>query len=242
MIRLHHAGPSAASLRIALALDLLGLDYTAQRVDLARLENWSDSHRRLDGDGNVPVLEIDGLCLADSAIALLYLAEAHAARALLPVDSADRYDAQTMIDRLDGFLLESVDRLGWTGTAPAEDRMAFLEALEAVPMRPKLSGWSAVWRDAETDVLARARDKIADGLALIETALAGEEWLTPGEFGVVDIAAIALTRMLPELLHDEDLNGRWPHFMAWQTRCAKRLDVGRAVERLRTGPDFAPPR
>ena len=242
MIRLHHAGPSAASLRIAIALELLGLDYTAERVDLARLENWSDAHRGLDGDGNVPVLEIDGLCLGDSAIALLYLAEANAACGLLPTDPADRYDAQAMIDQLDGFLLESVDMVGWTGTTPADDRAAFMKALGAVPTRPKLSGWSAVWRDAETDVLARARDKIADGLALIEAALAGAQWLTPGGFGVVDIAAIALTRMLPELLRDEDLNGRWPRFMAWQKQCAKRLDVGRAVERLRTGPDFAPPR
>jgi len=242
VIRLHHAGPSAASLRIAIALEVLGLDYTPHRIDLAGLENWSDSHRRLDRDGNVPVLEVDGACFGDSAIALLYLAESHAGFALLPADPAERYDAQTMIDRLDGFLLESVDRIGWTGTMPADDRAAFLQALEAVPTRPNLSGWSAVWRDAETDVLARARDKIADGLTLIEDALASEQWLTHGGFGVADIAAIALTRTVPELLSDDDIEGRWPRFMAWRTRLAERTEVRRAVERLRPGPDFAPPR
>lgn len=242
MIRLHHGGPSAASLRIAIALEVLGLDYTPRLVDLARLENWSDSHRKLDRDGNVPVLEVDGARLVDSAIALLYLVESHAKVALLPADPGHRYDVQVMLDRLDGFLLDSVDLLGWTDSRPAHDRAAFLKALEAVPTRPILSGWSAVWRDAEADALARAREKIADGLSLIEAALAGEQWLTPGGFGVVDISAIALTRTLSELLADEDLIGRWPRFMDWQRRIAGQVEVGRAIERLRPGPDFAPPR
>lgn len=242
MITLHHGGGSGASLRLLIALEELALPYETFPVDLRSRRNWEPVHRRLAPMGEVPVLVDAGGPMTDSAIALLYLAEACPAPALLPSDAAGRYSAQAMIDTLDAALLPSVDLLGWHATTSSDERQAHTDALEHIADRSKPAGWSAVWGDAESDRLARAAEKMADGVGLIERALERNPWLVGDTYTVADISAFALSRCLPQLAQGRDVVASAPKFASWLARIAERPAVSRAIGRADGMPSYAPPR
>lgn len=243
MLTLHHGGADGASLRLMIALEELDLRYETVPVDLARMAHWAPAHLRIAQDGAVPVLIDDALVMTDSGIALLYLAEKYPAGGLLCDDPAGRYQAQALIDTLDAAFLDSVNLLGWHRSTGREERERFLGALAALPGRSKPAGWSAVWSDAEDDLIARARQKIIDGLVLTERVLADHDWVAGGSYGVADISTYALARTLPALLDDEQLPKRFPNFCAWHRRISARPAIGRALSRATAvGPDHAPPR
>lgn len=66
---------SGHSHRVELFLNLLGLDFESVTVDLMKGEHRQDPFLRLNPFGQVPVLEDDGLVLADSNAILVYLAQ-----------------------------------------------------------------------------------------------------------------------------------------------------------------------
>lgn len=240
MICLHHGGPNGASLRLLIMLEELGIDYVAAPVNLTIMEHWARPHRALAADGAVPVLVDGERILADSAIALLYLAEAHPETGMLSSDAFDRYRTQASIDTLDAALLDSIDLIGWHRATSTAERQAYLRALADIPERVPAAGWSAVWSDAEADLVARATDKARDGLAAIEAALSAAPWLSGEAYGAADISAFALVRTAPDLM-PADLP-RHPRLTDWLARIAGRPAVQRALTRAGEEPAHAPPR
>lgn len=95
MIELHHAGPTADSLKLLIALNETGLTYEGRDVDPAR----------------APVLIVDGEPMTDSQFALEYLAEACQPR-FAPSSAAGWYDVQAWTAQLDQALGASVRLLG----------------------------------------------------------------------------------------------------------------------------------
>ncbi|RJL05658.1 maleylacetoacetate isomerase [Paracoccus siganidrum] len=89
MIRLHDYWRSSASYRLRIALELAGLDHNRLAVDLTRGEQQAPAHLAHNPQGLVPVLEIDGLRLAQSLAIIEYLDETRGLR-LLPGDPAGR--------------------------------------------------------------------------------------------------------------------------------------------------------
>jgi glutathione S-transferase len=191
-----------------------------------------------------PVLIDRARVMADATIALLYLAESHHEANLVPGDAVERYDVQALNDVLDAALLGSVNLIGWHRQQDAAARAAFNEALAAVPGRQKVAGWSAVWRDAESDRRQRAEEKIAGGVAKIEAALGMRPWLVGDAFTIADICAFALVESLPALLPGLVDAERTPLLFAWILRMRARPAVRRALTgagRSHGGTLYAPP-
>lgn len=80
---------SSSAYRVRLALGLAGIPYQRVAVDLTKGEQRAPGHLKLNPQGLVPALLIDGLCLTQSLAIIEYLCEVHAAP-FVPDDPVER--------------------------------------------------------------------------------------------------------------------------------------------------------
>lgn len=81
---------SSAAYRVRIALKLKGVDYESREVDLREDEQKSDEFRRLNPQGLIPMLEIDGQRLTQSIAILNYLDIRFPNVPLIPAAAAER--------------------------------------------------------------------------------------------------------------------------------------------------------
>jgi maleylacetoacetate isomerase len=94
-IILHDYWRSSSAYRVRLALGLAGMPYQRVAVDLTKGEQRAPDYLRLNPQGLVPALMIDGLCLTQSLAIIEYLCEVHGAP-FLPTDPMARAKARTL--------------------------------------------------------------------------------------------------------------------------------------------------
>jgi maleylpyruvate isomerase len=93
---LHAYWRSGTSYRTRIALNLKGLAYETQPVNLLAGEQGSDAYKALDPQGLVPTLEADGQALIQSPAILEWLEEIHPEPPLLPSGAQDRARVRAM--------------------------------------------------------------------------------------------------------------------------------------------------
>ena len=93
---LHGYWRSGAAYRTRIALELKGLAYGQQGVDLRTGAQRSEAFVTLNPQGMVPALEVDGAVLTQSPAILEWLEETHPAPALLPADPLERAHVRAM--------------------------------------------------------------------------------------------------------------------------------------------------
>jgi maleylacetoacetate isomerase len=81
---------SSAAYRVRIALNLKGVDYEQRQVDLRAGEQGSEEYRKLNPQGLVPMLEIDGHRLTQSLAIINYLDLRYANQPLIPASAAER--------------------------------------------------------------------------------------------------------------------------------------------------------
>jgi len=86
MIKLYRHALSGHAHRVELFLSLLELDYSLIDVDLANDEHKSDEFLKLNPNGQVPVLDDNGVIIYDSNAILVYLAQKYDDGHWLPGD------------------------------------------------------------------------------------------------------------------------------------------------------------
>ncbi len=111
---LYHYWRSSSSWRVRWALELKGIAYQAVAVDLLKGEQRSDAHRQRNPLGMVPVLQIDGLSLAESVAILEYLEETRPTAPLLPREPGARAFVRQLVQIIvaDTQPLQNVSILG----------------------------------------------------------------------------------------------------------------------------------
>jgi len=87
---------SSAAYRVRIALNLKGVDYESRQIDLRADEQKSDEYRRLNPQGLVPMLEIDGHRLTQSLAIIVYLDQTFPEPPLFPRDHADGAHVRAM--------------------------------------------------------------------------------------------------------------------------------------------------
>ena len=93
---LHGYWRSGTSYRTRIALNLKGLSYQQRGVDLRQGDQRSEAYLRLNPQGLVPALEVDGAVLTQSPAILEWLEETHPNPPLLPADPIARAQVRAM--------------------------------------------------------------------------------------------------------------------------------------------------
>ncbi|QDP19755.1 maleylacetoacetate isomerase [Sphingomonas xanthus] len=93
---LHDYFRSSASYRVRIALNLKGVAYDQQMVNLVSGEQRGESYRALNPQGFVPALEIDGQLLTQSLAIIVYLDQKFPEPRLMPADPADGAHVRAM--------------------------------------------------------------------------------------------------------------------------------------------------
>ncbi|KQZ32685.1 glutathione S-transferase family protein [Duganella sp. Root1480D1] len=167
-MKLYYHPISGHAHRAHLFLSLLGLDFELVEVDLMKSEQKTEAFLQLNPFGQVPVLEDDGVVIADSNAILVYLATRYGNANWLPQDPVGAAGVQRWLSVAAGEI----------ASGPATARII---KLFKKPIDP-------------ADAIARAH-RI---LGLVEGSLAGKEWIAAGWPTIADIALYSYIARAPE--------------------------------------------
>lgn len=167
-MKLYYSPKSGHSHRARLFLSLLGVAFEPIEVDLAARQHKSAAFLRMNAFGQVPVLEDDGVAIADSNAILVYLAR--------KFDRTDWYPADALgAARVQRWLSVAAGQLA---QGPASARLATLFG-------------------AKIDAPA-AIDRAHALLATIDAELARSGWLAADRPTIADIALYSYVARAPE--------------------------------------------
>jgi GST-like protein len=167
--------PTPNGVKVSIALEELGLPYEPHTINIGQNETWGPEFLSLNPNGKIPaIIDPDGpggkpLGLWESGAILIYLAEKTGK--LIPADPAARYETIQWV----------MFQMGAIG--PMFGQLGFFH---------KFAG-----KDYEDK---RPRDRYAAEskrlLCVLETRLAGRDWITGDEYTIADIASLGWVRNL----------------------------------------------
>lgn len=167
--------PTPNGVKVSIMLEEIGLPYEPHAIDIGKNETWTPEFLSLNPNGKIPaILDPDGpggkpLALFESGAILVYLAEKTGK--LLPKDPAERYETLQWVF----FQMAAI--------GPIFGQLGFFH---------KFAG-----REYEDK---RPRDRYANEskrlLGVLETRLAGRDWLMGSEYTIADVATLGWVRNL----------------------------------------------
>ncbi|PAL19827.1 glutathione S-transferase family protein [Sphingopyxis sp. GW247-27LB] len=167
-MKLYYSPKSGHSHRARLFLSLLGVEFDLVEFDLAARQHKSADFLRLNAFGQVPVLEDDGLVIADSNAILVYLAGKFGRTDWYPDDALGSARVQRWFSVAAGQLVQG----------PASARLVTLFGAKI---------------DAQTAI-----DRAHVLLTVIETELDQTGWLAADRPTIADIALYSYVARAPE--------------------------------------------
>jgi GSH-dependent disulfide-bond oxidoreductase len=203
--------PTPNGVKVSIALEELGAAYEAHRIDIGENENLTPEFLSLNPNGKIPaIVDPDGpggapLGLFESGAILVYLAEKTGR--LLHADAARRYHT-----------------LQWV----------FFQMAHVGPMFGQL-GYFHKFAGREIPdkrPIERYRDETKRILGVLETRLAGRQWIMDNEYTIADIATLGWVRNLIGFYGARDLVGfdELKNVPAWLERWLARPAVQRGLE------------
>lgn len=203
--------PTPNGVKVSIALEEIGLPYEAHAVDIGANETWIPEFLALNPNGKIPaIIDPNGpggapLSLFESGAILLYLAEKTGK--LLPTDAAKRYEA-----------------IQWV----------FFQMAAIGPMFGQVGFfYKFAGRDYEDKrPLERYRAESQRLLGVLETRLAGRQWIMDDDYTIADISMLGWVRNLigfygaRELVSFDDLT----NVPAWLERGLARPAVQRGLD------------
>ena len=167
--------PTPNGVKISIALEELGLPYEAHTVDITKNESWTPEFLSLNPNGKIPALiDPDGpdgkpLGLFESGAILIYLADKTGK--LVPADAAGRYETMQWVF----FQMASI--------GPMFGQVGFFHKFAGKEIEDKRP-------------LNRYRDELKRLLGVMETRLAGRQWIMGDLYTIADISMLGWVRNL----------------------------------------------
>lgn len=203
--------PTPNGVKVSIALEELGLPYEAHAVDITKNETWGPEFLSLNPNGKIPAIidpqgpEGTPIALFESGAILLYLAEKTGK--LLPAGPALRYETIQWVF----FQMAAV--------GPMFGQLGFFHKFAGREYEDKRP-------------LARYRDESRRLLGVLETRLAGRQWIMGDDYTIADISLLGWVRNLIGFYGAAEIveYGSLHHVPAWLERGLARPAVQRGLE------------
>ena len=203
--------PTPNGVKVSIMLEEIGLPYEPHLVDIGKNESWTPEFLSLNPNGKIPaILDSDGpggapLALFESGAILIYLAEKSGK--LVPADPARRYETIAWL----------MFQMG--GVGPMFGQLGFFHQFAGREYEDKRP-------------LQRYAAESKRLLGVLETRLAGREWIMDGEYTIADVSLLGWVRNLVgfygarEIVEFDALR----YVPAWLERGLARPAVQRGLE------------
>jgi GST-like protein len=203
--------PTPNGVKASIMLEEIGLPYEPHLIDIGKNETWTPEYLELNPNGKIPaIIDPDGpggapIGLFESGAILLYLAEK--AGKLLPADPAARYETLAWVF----FQMAAI--------GPMFGQVGFFHKFAGREYPDK--------RPLERYVTESKRL-----LGVLETRLAGRQWIMGDQFTIADVSMIGWVRNLIGFYGAGDLvdYATLTEVPAWLDRCLARPAVQRGLE------------
>lgn len=235
MLKLYHAEPAANSLKALLSFKEKGLEFESVYVDLHRFEQHEPWFVAINPEGQVPVLDHDGVIITHTTVIGEYLEDAFPeAPALRPPDPVGKARMRYWNKFCDEHVMNYVSIHGWHRMVGVIARSIESGEFERLVARIPLFEQREKWRTARSGFseadLANATRKIEVAVDKVEQQLAETPWLAGNRYTLADInffsmCGMAVQRMFPEM----KVERRAPRLVEWVARVHARPGVQAAL-------------
>jgi glutathione S-transferase len=239
-LKYYHAEPLANSLKSMVPLKEKGLAYDSIYVDLHKFEQHSDWFVAINPEGQVPVLDHDGVIITHTTVINEYLEDAFpdaqpASGPLRPRDPSGAAQMRYWNKFIDEHVMNHVSMHGWHRMVGVIARNVasgdFEKLLESIPLPDQRKKWADARSGFSAADLANATAKIAYALAKAETQLGETAWLAGTAYTLADINFYAHCGMMVErMFPDLEVAKRYPRVIDWRGRITARPAVAEALK------------
>jgi glutathione S-transferase len=234
-LKLYHAEPVANSLKSLIPLKEKGLAFESIYVDLHKFEQHEPWFVKINPEGQVPVLDHDGVIITHTTVINEYLEDAFPdAPPLRPPDPVGKARMRYWNKFIDEHVMNYVSMWGWHRLIGVIARGIEAGEFERLVSRIPLYEQREKWRTARSGFseadLANATRKINVAVDKVEEQLKSTPWLAGAMFTLADInffshCGMMLARMFPEIGTREHC----PRLLDWAERMRARPGVAAAL-------------
>ncbi len=231
----YHAEPLANSLKSMAPLLEKDLPFDSVYVNLHKFEQHADWFVAINPEGQVPVLDHDGVIVTHTTVINEYLEDAFPdAPALRPNTPQGNARMRYWNKFIDEHVMNHVSMHGWhrmVGVIARGIASGDFDALMArIPLPDQRAKWLAARSGFSDEQLAQATAKIDYALAKVETQLATTAWLAGDIYTLADINFYAHCGMMVErMFPDLDVARRFPRLVDWRDRVTARTGMQKAL-------------
>jgi glutathione S-transferase len=233
-LKYYHAEPLANSLKSMVPLIEKGLPWQSIYVDLHKFEQHEPWFTAINPEGQVPVLDHDGVIITHTTVINEYLEDVFPEVPLRPRDPVGAAHMRYWNKFCDEQVMNYVSMHGWHRMvgiiARSVESGEFERLMERIPLPDQRTKWRTARSGFSEKDLAYATDKILYAVDKVEKQLGSTAWIAGNDYTLADInffsmCGVSVVRMFPEM----EIERRCPLVAAWIERMRTRPAVKRAL-------------
>jgi glutathione S-transferase len=233
-LKYYHAEPLANSLKSMVPLVEKGLEYQSVYVDLHKFEQHSEGFVKINPEGQVPVLDHDGVIITHTTVINEYLEDVFPDVPLRPRDPVGAARMRYWNKFVDEHVMNHVSMHGWHRMvgiiARKIDSGEFEKLMEHIPLPDQRKKWKAARSGFSEADLANATEKIIYAVDKVEKQLAKTKWLAGNDYTLADINFYSMCGMMVERMFPElEIAVRCPRLVQWREAVSARPAVSKAL-------------
>jgi glutathione S-transferase len=233
-LKYYHAEPAANSLKSMIPLKEKGLEYESIYVDLHKFEQHAEWFTAINPEGQVPVLDHDGVIITHTTVINEYLEDVFPDTPLRPRDPVAAARMRYWNKFVDEHVMNHVSMHGWHRMVGVIARNIesgdFEKLLENIPLPDQRKKWMTARSGFSEADLSNATDKIVYAADKVERALGETAWIAGNDYTLADINFYSMCGMMVERMFPEmNIARRCPGLIDWRERMNARPGVQAAL-------------
>ncbi len=226
-LKYYHAEPLANSLKSMVPLFEKGLAFESVYVDLHKFEQHSDWFVAINPEGQVPVLDHNGIIITHTTVINEYLEDVFPEIPLRPRDPVAAARMRYWNKFVDEHVMNYVSMHGWHRLVGVIARKVesgeFERLMERIPLPDQRKKWRTARSGFSDTDLANATDKILYAVDKVEKQLAQTAYLAGNDYTLADINFYSMCGMMVERMFPElQIGKRCPRLVDWRERVTAR--------------------